>query len=70
MSKRDLIVAFVFIIAASILLGFLAGSRWEQDKLPDCQEDEYLYPSDYLGPGQNDTGDYNCIHVDVITNSN
>lgn len=32
--------------------------------LPECQEDEYLYPANYEGPGKNEPADYKCIHVD------
>lgn len=32
--------------------------------MPECQEDEYLYPDNYEGPGKNLPSEYHCTHID------
>jgi len=59
------VLAFVVLFAAYFALGWFWGQRYATDQLPECQEDEVLYPADdYKGPGGNATGDYTCIHID------
>jgi len=52
---------------ASLVGGMIMGYGWgarDHSKLPDCQEDEYLYPEDFTG--ENEVADLICVHVDKI----
>lgn len=60
---------FVTVIAVLLILvvffvGYALGGSAADDELPQCEEDEYLYPRDYKGPGKNVTSDYRCVYVE------
>jgi hypothetical protein len=57
-------IIVVRMFAVGILCVQLYHARFTS--LPECQEDEYLYPEDYTGPGDNVPEDYECVHVDEI----
>lgn len=64
-SSEAAVLIYLVLLAGLVcgaFIGISAGNAW----LPDCQEDEYLYPQDYKGPGKNTTRDYRCVHVDEI----
>lgn len=59
-----LYLGVIAVLTFVILLGALTDGN--KTALPKCQEDEYLFPEDYKGPGNNYPGDYKCVHVDTI----
>lgn len=65
MSARGLIVALLACLTFG-LAGFGAGQTFANNGLPDCQEDEYLYPVDFTGPGNNVTTDYRCHNFEEL----
>lgn len=68
-SRINIVVGVAFIVFCCVVIfcaGATIGSQLERNQLPHCQEDEYLYPQDYEGPGQNRPADYRCVHVDRI----
>lgn len=63
------IVIWAFIAAASIaVLGYSLAP--DVPSMPECYEDEYLYPVDaegrpqYEGPGEADPDEYGCFPFD------
>lgn len=59
------VVVMAFILFA---IGMRVGALVTNAELPDCQEDEYLYPRDFMGAGNNVTSDYECHHFEEMTN--
>lgn len=52
-------------VAVGLLLGFIGGWSFATAQLPNCQEDEYLYPKDdYRGPGKALPQEYGCFPID------
>lgn len=64
MVRRAMVL--IVIVGGLLIVGFRLGVLYERSQLPNCQEDEYLYPVDYRGPGHNFPGEYRCVHVDNI----
>jgi hypothetical protein len=54
-------MAILMVIPAASLM---IGREDAQNDLPTCQEDEYLYPVDYTGPGNNVESDYRCVNIE------
>lgn len=55
-----------WIFSCSFLGGYLTGKDHGHKGLPNCQEDEFLYPVDYEGPGDNEIEDYKCYPFEGI----
>ena len=67
MLERQVKVGIWLLMIASLVGGMIMGYGWgarDHSKLPDCQEDEYLYPEDFTG--ENEVADLICVHVDKI----
>jgi hypothetical protein len=62
-------LAFLALTAAAAAFGYSLGTN-NVPGLPECQEDEYLYPVDeagraaYEGPGEASPGDLGCFPFD------
>lgn len=68
--RRWTLLYGLLLLGAGLFLwvGYLLGVQRTNDQLPQCQEDEVLFPKDYKGPGQHVASDYRCIHIDNILN--
>lgn len=60
------VVTVLLLMATIAINAFVLGEKSANNGLPNCQEDEVLYPRDYRGPGNNITTDYRCVHRDVL----
>lgn len=68
-TRRDKLTDAAVIIFCLLLVAVAAyklGVNVTNGHLPNCQEDEFLYPKNYSGAGDNITSDYHCVHRDQI----
>lgn len=73
-------IIILLIITLAATLGYVNGEGDGYDQavednetsnvLPECEEDEFLYPVNYKGPGNNEPADYECIHTEVAVSRN
>lgn len=56
----------ILCISVAFGVGYWCGMYRVNDALPDCQEDEVLYPVDFTGAGKNVTSDYRCVPIDTL----
>lgn len=66
-NTRLLVVVIIWVAVMYGAIGYYTGVWRTNERLPNCQEDEFLFPvDDYKGPGKNDVQDYQCVHIDSI----
>lgn len=67
-TRKSFAVFAILLWSLGVVFGGLFVQKYHlenQDYLPKCEEDEYLYPKDdYLGAGKNKPSDYGCFNFD------
>jgi hypothetical protein len=65
-SVARLVVSMMVLFVVGMMIGvtITIATYDPLSSMPNCEEDEYLYPLDYEGPGDNEPSEYSCWHFD------